>query len=100
MMCLLTSLVISNMETWGLPKISLSLSSPLIIRLLAESWRLYFLMYSQSFLVISVRGSGFSPITAASWGLGLSAAMKAALGFRLVAALAGALAGDLAGAFA
>lgn len=42
--CLPIRPAISNMETWGLPKTSLSLASALIMRLLAASCRLLALM--------------------------------------------------------
>jgi hypothetical protein len=42
-------------------------------------------MYSQTFLVTSVRGTGRSPMIAASWPLGVIAFMKAALGVRFLA---------------
>ena len=42
-------LVISNIDTCDLPKISLSFSSALIMRLLLASCSLFFLMYSQTF---------------------------------------------------
>src|SRR5574337_1142353 len=54
----LTSLVISNIVTCGFLKISFSLASALMLRLLAASCSLCFLMYSQIFLVTSVRGAG------------------------------------------
>src|SRR6187551_316198 len=38
-------------------------------------------MYSQIFLMISVRGSGLLPTTSANAGLNVSGAMKAAFGF-------------------
>src|SRR5436190_376913 len=52
-------------------------------------------MYSHTFLVTSVRGTGVAPMMAASDALGVMAFMKAALGVRF---LAGALAAFLAGA--
>lgn len=45
--CLLMILVISNIDTCALPKISLSFSSALIMRLLMASCRFFFWMYSQ-----------------------------------------------------
>src|SRR5206468_1331683 len=75
----LISLVISNIETWPFLKISFSFASALIIVRLVASWRLFFLMYSHTFLVTSVRGTGRSPMIAASWPLGVIAFMKAAL---------------------
>src|SRR5690606_40703566 len=62
----LTSLVSSNIVTWSLPKIGRSLASALMLRLLLASCRLCFLMYSQIFLVTSVRGTASEPMTAAS----------------------------------
>src|SRR3546814_5729684 len=57
LMCLLTSLVISNMLTLDLPpKTFFSLSSALIWRRFFWSCRLCFLMYAQRFLVIWPRG--------------------------------------------
>ncbi len=53
------SLVISNMVTCGLPKITFSLSSALMLRLFAASCRLFFLMYSQIFFVTSVRATRY-----------------------------------------
>jgi hypothetical protein len=85
---LLTSLVISNIETWAFLKISLSFASALIMVFLALSCRPFFLMYSHSFLVTSVRGSGLSPMMAASAALGVSAFMNAALGARFLAGAA------------
>ena len=64
------SLVISNIETWPFLKISFSLASALIIVRLALSCSPFFLMYSHTFLVTSVRGSGLSPMTAANVGDG------------------------------
>ncbi len=90
-------MVISNIETCAFLKISFSLASALIIVFFALSCRSFFLMYSHSFFVTSVRGSGLSPITAASAALGVRAFMNAALGVRF---LAGAFfAGALAAAF-
>jgi hypothetical protein len=45
-------------------------------------------MYSHTFLVTSVRGSGLSPMMAASAALGVMAFMKAALGVRFLAGAA------------
>src|SRR5690606_37481394 len=84
----------------GLPKSTRSLSSALIIRLLAESCRLFFLMYSQIFLTTSVRGTALSPMTAASSGLGVLAAMNAAFGLRAGFFAAALAAGFLAAALA
>src|SRR5216117_162678 len=86
--CLLTSLVISNMLTCALPpNTALSASSDLIIRLFFESCSLFFLMYAHSFLVSSVRGSGFGPTTSDSTPSGVTGFMKAALGFLLLFAM-------------
>ncbi len=52
------------------------------MRLFASSCSLNFLMYSQIFLVISVRGIGAAPITAASVADGVTGFMNAALGLR------------------
>src|SRR5215510_2639370 len=85
--CLLTSFVISNMLTCALPpNTCLSASSDLIIRLFFLSCRPFFLMYAHSFLVSSVRGSGFEPTTSDSAASGVTGFMKAAFGFRLLAA--------------
>src|SRR4029079_5259167 len=66
-------------------KISFSLASALIMVRLALSWRSFFLMYSQTFLVTSVRGSGLSPMIAAREPLGVIAFMNAAFGVRFLA---------------
>src|SRR5581483_8092598 len=85
--CLLTSFVISNMLTVALPpNTALSASSDLIMRLFFWSCSLFFLMYAHSFLVSSVRGSGFEPTTSDSTLSGWTGFMNAALGFRLLAA--------------
>ncbi len=98
------SLVISNMDTWPFLKISFSLASALIMVFLALSCRPFFLMYSHTLRVTSVRGTGLSPMTAASIALGVMGFMKAALGVRFflgAAFFAGAFfaAAFLAGAF-
>src|SRR3954453_16286394 len=81
--CRLTSLVMSNMLTDVLPpNTCFRLSSALIIRLFFLSWSPFFLMYAQSFLVISVRGIGLAPTTSASLSRGVTGRMKAAFGFR------------------
>jgi hypothetical protein len=78
--CLFTSFVISNMLTADFPpKTGFSVASALIIRLFVESWSLFFLMYAQRRLVISVRGLGLEPTTSASTGLGDTGRMNAAL---------------------
>src|SRR5437763_15606586 len=83
LMCLLTSFVISNIETLPLPpNTGLSLSSALIMRRSFASWRLFFLMYCQSFFVISVRGIGLPPTTALSAASGCIGFMNAAFGVR------------------
>src|SRR6185312_8689782 len=96
--CLLTSFVMSNIDTCFFPlNTAFRLSSALIMRRSLGSCRLFFLMYTHSFLVISVRGIGLLPTTAASSGEGVIAFMKAAFGLRAAAFfLAGAF---LAGAF-
>src|SRR5690606_38339002 len=80
----LTNLVSSNIDTCSLPNKGRSLSSALILRRFLGSCRSCFLMYSQIFLVTSVRGSGSEPITAARVALGVRGFMKAALGLRAV----------------
>src|SRR5262249_31039534 len=81
--CLLTSLVISNIETVRLPpKTALSLSSALMFRRSFASWRLFLRMYAQSFFTTSVRGSGLLPTTCARSSEGVSSFMNAALGLR------------------
>src|SRR5690606_29505763 len=72
------------METWSLPKSGRSLSSALMLRRFFGSCRSCFLMYSQIFLVTSVRGRGSEPITAARVALGVRGFMNAALGLRAV----------------
>src|SRR6185436_14533958 len=79
------SLVISNIDTWPFLKISRNLASALIMVRLLASWRLFFLMYSQTFFVTSVRGTGRSPMIAASALLGVMAFMNAAFGVRFLA---------------
>src|SRR6478735_2283436 len=82
-----TSFVISNIDTCFLPpKTAFSLSSALIMRLFASSWSLAFLMYSQTFLVTSVRGNGAAPTIAAKVSDGVMGFMNAALGLRAVLA--------------
>ena len=98
---LLIFLVISNIEICALSTTALSLASALIMVRLTLSCRLFFLMYSQTFLVTSVRGIGVAPMTAAKAALGVMAFMKAALGARFLAGaavLAGAAAFFAAGA--
>src|SRR5450432_256153 len=76
-MCLLTSFVISNIETCFLPPNTLrSLSSALMFRRTFASCRLFRLMYCQSFLVISVRGIGDEPTTAESASSGCKGAAE------------------------
>src|SRR5258705_2674825 len=85
--CLLTSLVISNIETWDLPpNTGLSLSSALMLRRFFLSCRLLRLMYIQIFLVTSVRGIALVPITAPSAALGFIGFMNAAFGLRFLPA--------------
>src|SRR5438132_6154609 len=80
--CLLTSFVISNIDTCFLPpKTALSASSALIMRLFLRSCSFLRLMYAQSFLVTWVRGMAFLPITAPRAALGVIGFMNAALGF-------------------
>src|SRR5690606_503434 len=81
--CLPTSLVMSNMLTCDLPpKTGFSLSSALIMRRFLLSCRPFFLMYAHSFLVTSVRGIGFEPITSTSLSLGWTGRKNAAFAFR------------------
>jgi hypothetical protein len=70
------------------PTTAFNLASALIMVRLTLSCRLFFLMYSQTFLVTSVRGIGVAPITAANAALGVMAFMKAALGARFLAGAA------------
>src|SRR5665213_2084605 len=87
----------SNIDTCFFPlNTALRLSSALIMRRSLGSCRLFFLIYTHSFLVISVRGIGLLPTTAASSGEGVIAFMNAAFGLRAAAFLAGAF---LAAAF-
>ena len=81
-----------------MPSTALSLASALIMVLAFLSCRPFFLMYSHTLRVTSVRGMPLLPMTAASAALGVMGFMKAALGVRFLAA--GALAGAafLAGA--
>src|SRR6202035_2214297 len=70
--CPFTSLVISNIETTFLPSNTAnSLSSARMLRFSLGSWSSCLRMYSQSFLVSSVRGSGSLPTSAASGCTGL-----------------------------
>src|SRR3990167_11154320 len=81
--CLLTSFVISNIETSRLPpKTSFSFSSARILRMFFGFWSLCFLMYTQSFFTTWVRGRALVPTTAASFALVVRAFMKAAFGLR------------------
>src|ERR1019366_5557966 len=95
------SLVISNIDTCFLPpKTAFSFSSASIMRLFNAFCRLNFLMYSQTFLVTSVRGNGLAPMMADSRADGVIGFMNAALGLRGVAGLAAAFfATGLAAAF-
>src|SRR3569832_157837 len=80
--CLETSFVISNMLTVAFPpKTVFSVASALMLRLFFLSCRLFFLMYAQSFLTTSVRGSGLLPTTFARSSLGVRAFMNAAFAF-------------------
>src|ERR1044071_7318208 len=77
----------SNMLTCDLPpKTGRSLSSALIARRFFESCRPFRLMYAQSFLVSSVRGSGELPTTAERALSGWTGRMNAALGVRFLPA--------------
>src|SRR5260370_3414020 len=58
------------------PKTGLSLSSARMLRLSLGSWSLCLRMYSQIFLVTSVRGRGSLPTTAASAASGCMGFMK------------------------
>src|ERR1017187_4813593 len=81
-----TSLVISNMLTCFLPpNTACSAASAMIWVFTFLSCSPCFLMYCQSFLVSSVRGNGFEPTITASFSLGWTGFMNAALGFRLAA---------------
>src|SRR3546814_8975574 len=83
LMCLLTSLVISNMLTLDLPpKTFFSLSSALIWRRFFWSCRLCFLIYAQRFLVIWPRGMALVPPISARVALGVLGFISAALGLR------------------
>ena len=78
-----TNLVISNMLTLFLPlKTACKLSSALIWVRTFLSCRPFFRIYTQSFLVNSVRGSGAAPTTLASLSSGWTGFMNAALGLR------------------
>src|SRR3974390_809699 len=82
------------------PNTAASLSSALMLRLFFWSWSLFLRMYAQTLLVTSVRGRGFSPTTAPSWGDGVSGFMNAAFGLRFAAFLGAAFFADFfAGAF-
>src|SRR5580693_3363046 len=76
--CPFTSLVISNIETAFLPSnTASSFSSARMLRLSLGSWSSCLRMYSQSFLVSSVRGSGSLPTTAASAASGCTGLLRA-----------------------
>src|SRR4029077_17032078 len=91
--CPFTSLVISNIETTFLPSnTASSLSSARMLRLSLGSWSSCLRMYSQSFLVGSVRGSGSLPSTAASAASGCAGLLRA---FLVVAAFFGVGIGQL-----
>src|SRR3954471_22863025 len=64
--CWARCLFISNMVTRSLPNTARSFSSATISRLFCGSWSLFVLMYSQTLLTTSGRGSGLEPTTAAS----------------------------------
>jgi len=88
--CVETCFVNSNMVTCFLPpKITLRVSSALMRVFFFSSWSLFFLIYSQIFLVISLRGMGFEPTTAARASSGWTGFMKAALGLRVAGFLVG-----------
>lgn len=55
-----------------------------MLRLLASSCSLFFLIYSQTFLVTSVRGKGLEPTIAAKVADGVIGFMNAAFGLRAV----------------
>src|SRR6266567_7822370 len=79
--CPFTSLVISNIETTFLPSnTASSFSSARMLRLSLGSWSSCLRMYSQSFLVSSVRGSGSLPTTADSAASGCTGLLRAFLG--------------------
>src|SRR5437762_14240947 len=67
------------------PNTACNAASALIRVLFFLSCNPFFLMYCQSCLVSSVRGSGFEPTTNASFSLGWTGFMNAAFGFRLAA---------------
>ena len=91
--CAEMSLVISNIDTCFLPpNTATNFASPLIMRLFASSCNLCFLMYSQIFLVTSVRGIGSAPITAAKTGDKVIGFMKAEFAFLAAGAAFGAAA--------
>src|SRR6478752_5886311 len=75
--CRARCLFISNMVTLSLPNTSLSLLSARISRRLSGFCRLWDLMYSQTLLTTSPRGSGPEPTTAASASDGCSGRCKA-----------------------
>ena len=78
--CPFTSLVISNIETTFLPSnTASSFSSARMLRFSLGSWSSCFRMYSQSFLISSVRGSGSLPTTTASAVSGCTGLLKAFL---------------------
>src|SRR5258707_11257660 len=78
--CPFTSLVISNIETTFLPSnTASSFSSARMLRFSLGSWSSCFRMYSQSFLISSVLGSGSLPTTAASAASGCTGLLKAFL---------------------
>src|SRR5215813_1590322 len=79
--CPFTSLVISNIETTFLPSNTASrFSSARMLRFSFGSWSSCLRMYSQSFLVSSVRGSGSLPTTVASAASGCTGLLRAFLG--------------------
>src|SRR5271170_3543635 len=79
--CPFTSLVISNIETIFLSSnTASSFSSARMLRLSLGSWSSCLRMYSHSFLVSSVLGSGSLPTTAASAASGCTGLLRAFLG--------------------
>src|SRR5215208_5559268 len=75
----------SNIVTWDRPpNTGRSLSSALMARRFFASCRPFRLMYCQSFLVSSVRGSGEFPTTAPKAVSGCTGRMNAALGTRFL----------------
>lgn len=80
----LTKPVISNMVTSSFPMTAFNAASHRMFRLFAGFCRLRCLMYSQSFLMASVRGRGSGPTMAARAALGRKTVMKAVVFFGVV----------------